>query len=215
MALVKGMGACLIAKDTGLPCGGQIQEGEAIGTVISPGGPLIGHKKCADDFHARKAAAEREKRSSVVQKMTQNGPGGPVDPRTATDMLASGSVPLEKVPGRPLEKPENPISAPGNIEGAVAFIGDLPEEASPDEAVAFVGGGTSWGNQPTMTLSPTFADDLTAEEADELERHRQHLLANRRAAFAGIHAIAVDLSNIPEGATVLQLNLDLSSLRGS
>jgi hypothetical protein len=127
MALVKGLGVCLIPKEDGTTCGQQLAEGEPIGTVIH-GAPMVGHRKCADAFHARKAAAEREKREAMVKRVDQTGPGGAVDWSTQRDAI-QGSIPLEKSPGKPLES-QGDLRAAANVLG-VKPLSDLPMEESP------------------------------------------------------------------------------------
>lgn len=90
----KGLGACLIAGDNGLPCGRQISEGEPIGTVAvgHPPNPIVGHKKCADAWALRK---QREK-DDMVRIGKQQGPGGSIGDPASYDDGIQGSIPLEK-----------------------------------------------------------------------------------------------------------------------
>ena len=55
MAIVEGIGTCLIPKDSGVPCGTQIEQGEPIRTIqLQFGGAVVGHKACVDAYEARK-----------------------------------------------------------------------------------------------------------------------------------------------------------------
>lgn len=141
MAVIKGMGPCAIPQDNGLPCGRQINEGEPVGTIAKGSAfnplPMVGHKRCADAYYQRVQAAEREKNLAMVQRINQAGAGGPVDNSTAFDPV-QGSIPLEKP-----EAPATPV-APGQIIGDMSqgaqFLGDLPEDASPADAVRYAQG---------------------------------------------------------------------------
>lgn len=95
-----GLGKCFIPDDEGTPCGHQIEQGEAIGTVMLPGGPAVGHKRCIGAFYMRQQQKEREQREKMVKLAKQSGPGGPVDMSTAEDAIENSS-PLVK----PEEKP--------------------------------------------------------------------------------------------------------------
>jgi hypothetical protein len=142
MAHDMGMGNCMIPDANGVYCGRQIGEGEAIGTIVL-GGPKIGHKRCADAYHARIQQAEREKRDAMVKRIDQSGPGGPVDHTTEREGI-QGSIPLEHRPGDPLrEQGSQPdvSGQPPDLAGLAASAGvhsiaDVPMEATPDEAVA-------------------------------------------------------------------------------
>src|SRR6478735_5875897 len=125
MALVKGLGTCAIQKENGALCGGQIQEGEPIGTVIIRAGqdPLIGHKRCADAYNMRKT--QREQQAMKIGK--QAGPGGSIgDPNSYNDALAFGSVPLEK--------PETPDLASVQMPEGVKPLSELPMDDEPAPA---------------------------------------------------------------------------------
>lgn len=89
MAETKGMGSCLIQLESGNPCGRQINDGEAIGTVISVSGPIVGHKRCADDYNRR----------TMVKQYQQKGAGGPMDTSNPKDMVEN-PTPLDasKIP---------------------------------------------------------------------------------------------------------------------
>jgi hypothetical protein len=89
MSADRGMGSCLIAGANGIPCGLQIEEGAPIGTVMSPGGPLVGHKDCA-------AAYEQRKREQMVKIGRQQGPGGAIPGPEQYKEGIQGSIPLEK-----------------------------------------------------------------------------------------------------------------------
>lgn len=73
MSSIKGMGSCVITQENGYPCGRQIGEGEAIGTVVINGSPYIGHKRCADAYDLRS-------KNGMVKRADQTSPGGAVGP---------------------------------------------------------------------------------------------------------------------------------------
>jgi hypothetical protein len=73
MSSIKGMGSCVITQENGYPCGRQIGEGEAIGTVVINGAPYIGHKRCADAYDLRSS-------NGMVKRADQTSPGGAVGP---------------------------------------------------------------------------------------------------------------------------------------
>lgn len=139
MANVKGMGPCGIPGENGLPCGRQIHEGESVGTItvgtaFRPAS-TTGHKGCADAWYGRKQQQERERNFAMVQRVNQSGPGGAVDFSQGQDAV-EGSIPLQK--------PEPARQAPGTVIGDMSqgahFIGDLPEDASPADAVKYAQG---------------------------------------------------------------------------
>jgi hypothetical protein len=192
MALIKGMGTCLIMGGDGLPCGKQIQEGEAIGTVT--GGfndkmPLTGHKKCADAYHYRVQQSERAKREAQVKLMNQSGPGGPVDPTTATDALVGGSIPLEK------PEPELHIQTiTAGLPPGSNYLGDLPEDATPDEAVAYA-------EQP---YSPAFDREAEAEKNRERMSSFPRQVATAKTGYlAGLVADSIPTVDAKDGRVVL------------
>jgi hypothetical protein len=91
MAQVQGIGTCLIPREGGVPCGNQIEDGEPIRTlVLMTGGALVGHKKCVEDYEQRK-----NEENSVVKRVDQQGPNGPVDMTQAKDGII-GSFPLDQ-----------------------------------------------------------------------------------------------------------------------
>lgn len=221
MSSIQGMGPCGIPKADNYPCGKQIQEGESIGTVTTPGGPVTGHKKCADMFYMRKQASERQEREAMVKKYNQQGPGGAMDTANPQD-LVMGSIPLDKP-----EVPANFTPPPG-----VNFIGDLPMDASPDDAVNRARGVVA--DQPNPLIeqmraegqhpadvapAPGYYTDhfYNDEERAELEEVHQRLLARRRERQAQeapvTHTINVDMSQVPQGAHAISIVLDLRKLR--
>jgi hypothetical protein len=120
----------LIPDANGQMCGKQINEGEAIGTIVL-GGPRVGHKRCADAYHARVQEKEREKRLQMVKRIDQGGPGGPVDYSTERDAV-QGSIPLETRPGGPLPDTPDPSLLGGLAAAAgVASVADLPMDINP------------------------------------------------------------------------------------
>jgi hypothetical protein len=142
VAVIRGIGPCAIPGENGLPCGRQVAEGEPVGTIakgtaFSPL-PLVGHRRCADQYYARIQQQEREKNLAMVQRINQSGPGGAIDPTTAFNPV-QGSIPLDKQ-----VKAEPKTQAPGTVIGDLSegahFIGDVPEDASPDEAVKYAKG---------------------------------------------------------------------------
>lgn len=142
MGSIKGMGPCGIPGENNLPCGRQIIEGEPVGTITrgSAYSPLstTGHKRCADAYHVRVQRQERERNMAMVQRINQDGPSGAVNPTTAYDAV-QGSLPLEKVETE-APRPPTPLSPQivGDMSNGAHFIGDVPEDASPAEAVQYV-----------------------------------------------------------------------------
>jgi hypothetical protein len=91
MSADKGMGSCLIQTAEGSICGRQIEEGDPIGTVMSAyGGPVVGHKDCADAFEHRK------REQQMVKIGRQQGAGGPMPGPEQYKEGIMGSIPLEK-----------------------------------------------------------------------------------------------------------------------
>jgi hypothetical protein len=177
VATIQGMGPCLIPNEHNYPCGRQIGEGEAIGTITTGLGvqaqSYVGHKACADGFYVRKAAQEKEKNLAMVKKMNQ-GPDGSVDPRNATDLVI-GSIPLAKD-----EKSTNAIPIASTVIGDMGaegapFLGNLPEGATPAQAVAYAKGGEiahSPGiDQPTVKASAAMVTDFGSQV---LNSHLSH-----------------------------------------
>lgn len=146
MGSIKGRGPCPIPGENNLPCGRQILEGEPSGTItagtaFSPHS-MAGHKRCADDWYARKQQKERERNMAVVQRINQDGPSGAVNPSTAVDAV-SGSIPLERpVSPLPSEGTLHNRNVPivGDMSNGAHFLGDVPEDASPAEAVQYAQG---------------------------------------------------------------------------
>lgn len=151
MGSIKGRGPCPIPGENNLPCGRQILEGEPSGTItagtaFSPHS-MAGHKRCADAWYARKQQQERERNMAVVQRINQDGPSGAVNPNTAVDAV-SGSIPLERADAPGLQKaadfvnrlvgPPASSTIVGDMSNGAHFIGDVPEDASPAEAVQYV-----------------------------------------------------------------------------
>lgn len=159
MATISGRGLCEIPQENERPCARQIQEGEPHGSVYVGRRYLQGHKRCADAFHARKAAKEREERmAGVVQRMNQDGPGGPVDFSGSTDAL-EGGVPIV-------------TRVDENSPPAAARLADLPMDATPEEAVAF-----AKGEELTLTADEARLGGgprpMTLEERVEVVRKRR------------------------------------------
>ena len=143
MAETMGLGACLITKDDGLPCGLQIGEGEPIGTVVIGTGPVVGHRNCADAFMTR--------RKKVVQIGKQQGPGGVVDPTTFTEGIL-GSTPLVKE-----VKTEEPLvveEVPAPVEApAVAPDGGWEPNDFPQLTALFIPYSSRVGLRPDPLIS--------------------------------------------------------------
>lgn len=153
MALVKGMGSCAIPQANNLPCGGQIQEGEPIGTVIAgfANEPMIGHKRCADAYNMRK------RQETQVKIGKQGGPGGSIgDPQNYPDALAFGSVPLEK------EEPPAPDLAAMPMPEGVKPLSELPMDDEPAPAPEPERNIYRDGNHPVPVPSEDRGDRLPA-----------------------------------------------------
>lgn len=118
MAEVKGMGSCLIPNKQGIPCGNQIEEGEPIGTVMLPGGPVVGHKRCSNSFYARKQQSERERMNDMV-KIAKQGAGGVVGPYEDAVIGSTPLVPPE-VDGKPVlaHDPDTGVNLASRIKAA-------------------------------------------------------------------------------------------------
>jgi hypothetical protein len=149
MAVVRGMGPCGIPRENGLPCGRQIQDGEPVGTItqgtVYNPQSTTGHKACADAFHQRVQQRERERNMAMVQRINQSGPGGAVNPNDAYDAV-QGSIPLAKA-----EEPKAPGTIVGDMSNGAHFLGDLPEDASPAEAVQYAQGEKSLPKTPDFS----------------------------------------------------------------
>lgn len=182
MALVEGMGKCLIQQDNGMPCGRQIQPGEPIGTVIAgfAAGPIVGHKACADAYQAR-----QNKEKQVVKIGRQGGPGGSIgDPSQYEDALAFGSVPLEKPDARVPDLASIPMP-----EG-VRPLTDLPfEEPNPHPKGRVV-----------PSVQEQLATTLSEEEAEIAEIRKRY--AKARELPRPVHTVVVDISQAPENADI-------------
>jgi hypothetical protein len=168
------MGNCTIPDAAGSICGKQINEGEAIGTIVL-GGPRVGHKRCCDAYHARVQEKEREKRLQMVKRIDQGGPGGPVDYTSERDAVM-GSIPLETRPGGPAPADTGDPSLLGGLAAAagVRSVGDLPMEVNPVEMmsegeatpgakVTAVQLPEGWTVTETTTLTPPGGIELTDE----------------------------------------------------
>jgi hypothetical protein len=122
------MGVCLIPNGEGIPCAGQIEEGSPVGTVMLPGGPTVGHKKCSDGHYARKMQQEREQRENMVKLAKQGGPGGVVDLSNAEDAIENPS---------PLVKKEIAVDPTGvAIQHALSQPASEPHQLTDDEQAA-------------------------------------------------------------------------------
>lgn len=156
MATISGRGLCEIPQENGRPCARQIADGEPHGSVYMGKRYLQGHKRCADSFHARKAATERDERmAGVVQRMNQDGPGGPVDFQGGEDALLEASVPVQEQPA------------------AAARLADLPLDASPADAVAFAQGQSIGTPKEKPVEYNTVGPRSLAERVEEVRRRRE------------------------------------------
>lgn len=186
---VKGRGTCLIPRANGTPCGRQILDGEPGGTVLlGMAGGVHGHKRCADDWLQRKQATEREKvRESMVQRIDQAGPGGPLGP--PRDALLGGVPLAEQVANEEAKK--DALAAASAVAG-VRSVADVPFDEGTGETVV-----------DPATYPATFGQvhsSLTKEEHDELEAYKARLLAKRKPPPA-------DLTfDVPPGATKATLH---------
>jgi len=189
MSVVKGIGACLIPNDKGFPCGTQIQEGEPIGTVIlAAGGPVVGHRKCADGFQQRKQAEQRERvAATMVKRQDQAGPGGALGPER--DALMGGIPLAEQVARNEAEK--NKVSLGEAVAAAgVRSVAEIPFDEEAGESAV-----------DPATYSEVH-DGLTPAEQLELETYKARLLAKRRPPTT--------LAELAERVTRLENVLDLS-----
>lgn len=189
------MGSCLIPKENGSYCGKQIQEGEPIGTIGlgTPPQPVIGHKACADDYERRAEA--------TVKIGRQQGPGGPIgDPSGYDDALAFGSVPLEK-PESPEPAPElNQVRMPEGVRP----LSELPMD---DEVVNPQVRQYVTGQVPETGLTHHEREVMEAFRTGGAEAVR--VLEERKAKGEPVtHVITLDMSQVPENAQRLQINLD-------
>jgi len=167
VAVVKGMGPCLIPNAKGFPCGRQINEGAPIGTVIAGiGAPLVGHRECAAAFQQRKQNEQREKvAAAMVKRVDQAGPGGALGPER--DALLGGIPLAEQIARQEAQKEQANLGEAAAAAG-VRSVAEIPFD---DEA------GTSAVDPATYTQ---VHEGLTASEQRELEAYKARLLAKRK-----------------------------------
>jgi hypothetical protein len=195
MAEINGIGPCLIPGENDLPCGKQIVQGEAIGTVVlSPGGPTVGHKRCSDAYHARKQQAEREKRNAMVQRMDQGGAGGAVNYSSARDAI-QGSIPLDK----PLAGDQS-LPGAGELSALASAVGvhsiaEVPLEATPDDAVR---------------LAEQAEKRQYTEFVEQLKTNPPPPESTGAPDGGHTHTITVDLTKLPPGTEQIQVIFRLS-----
>lgn len=210
MAYDKGLGSCLIQQENGLPCGRQIAEGEAINTVVTPfGGPIVGHKKCADGYNLRK---QQEK--DMVKIGQQSGPGGPVEPSKFKDGIAQ-SIPLEQ---SRREVPEMP-PMPQGVRPITEVPFDDNDLVEPPERNIYRD-----GNRPTAADVELRQRDFHGIQTStsKLTSHEQHVLeAFRKGGSKAVqelelartrrdqtkHTITIPMQDIPDETTVLEIRL--------
>lgn len=180
MAVIKGLGTCPIQRDDGAPCGQQINEGEPIGTVIAgwASAPLVGHKRCADAYNARK-----QERDSAMKIGKQQGAGGSIgDPQSYPDALAFGSMPLEKTePESEVQRPElNQVVMPEGVTPLSELpMDDEPAPAPEPERNIYRDGH----NPPASTPSPpAWGQGPSADPRFETERDELMYLRGYEAA---------------------------------
>ena len=94
-----------------MPCSSQIEDGEPIRTLTLPfGGTVVGHKRCVDAYESRK---NKELDDTMVKRVDQAGPGGPVighkvdayEARKLADQLPPGSSVLNVQTGEVTHTP--------------------------------------------------------------------------------------------------------------
>lgn len=74
----------------------------------------------------------------MVKRINQSEAGGAVNPHDAFDPV-QGSVPLEKPQATPTPSSARP-NIIGDLSSGAHFIGDVPEDATPDQAVQYAQG---------------------------------------------------------------------------
>lgn len=182
----KGLGVCLIPTEDDGTCGRQIEEGEPIGTVVLPGGPIVGHKRCADGFHQRRQAQEREKRMKIGK---QQGPGGSIgDPSTYPDALAFGSKPL--VPeGK--EIPPTGVTSSPIVDPTV--LATVEKDLTWDRKMAAI----NEAEQAALDAVKARYAEARQEASDQPKTYN----------------LTLDLTEVPPDVDILVIELDLRKLR--
>lgn len=184
----KGMGVCLIPNDKDIPCSRQIEEGEPIGTVIFNRTAMVGHRACANGYHQRTQAAEREKRVQSMKIGKQEGPGGAIgDPEKYPDALAFGSKPLvpeEKIP-------------PSGVT-ATSSDGQLAATAAPLQVSS-----TLTAHEQGLIEAWREGGITGALEYERQQESREPVTYN----------LTLDLTEVPTDVDILRIELDLRKLR--
>lgn len=186
MGVVKGAGPCPIPRENGLPCGRQIGEGEPRGTITQGNAfnpqSQSGHKHCADAWWERKRAVERERNTAMVQRINQR-PDGAVNPSDAFDPV-QGSVSLDKDDTKEPTRPQ----IVGDMSQGAHFIGDLPEDAAPEDAVKYAKGEpikVVKEDAPGLQKAADFVSGLAGEEPYQ-RRSSQPILTAQQSYARGI-----------------------------
>jgi len=164
----------MIPNEAGVICGKQIQEGEAIGTVII-NGPVVGHKKCADGFHTRKQQSEREARHNMVKRYDQGGAGGPIDYNSERDGI-QGSLPLEKP--EPAESRAEAVVVSASLKGSGGMQSQV--QSTPDLASITRAAGVH--NIADVPLDATPTEAVEIAERKNAEEYKQFLSELRTTA---------------------------------
>lgn len=174
MSWDRGVGSCLVQKANGYPCGRQIQEGEPIRTVVVGMNAIVGHKRCVEEYEARK----QQEKTGMVKKYQQQGPGGPMDTSNPQEMVM-GSIPLEQQPGKPAEQAELPNLADMRMPEGVRPISEVPFEE--EQAFAYQ------PPQPERSADlPTIGPDSTTPTHGNISGER--LTVQEREVIAAFRA---------------------------
>lgn len=211
MAETMGMGVCLIYIAPNRPCGRQIQEGEPIGTVVLAGGPVVGHKKCADNFRPAFAAVANAG-GHPVKLGKQGGPGGAIPGPEGYDQAIAGSIPLESV----------------TMPEGVKSLADLPmdgEPAAPVEAAPLPPRARTTKARPRMETTEVKLEGTRDDQRGRVtlggtrEDRRRQLREAMDALDAEpddteivYHDIHLDMAEVPRETEVIRIHLDLRNI---
>lgn len=196
MVATEGMGTCLVQQANGIPCGRPIAEGEAIGTVISAGaGPIVGHKRCADNFNQRK------REDTMVKIGQQSGAGGPVDVSSFKDGIAN-PTPLVPVDLATVSMPEGviPISSVPFDDPNESLVESYPPHPERvqlgKERPAQVDQATTNLSKHELAVIKAFREG-GSKAVQQLELKREQVK----------HTITIPLKDVPDETTVLEIRL--------